>query len=49
MAEQRVASTPKTVESLVKAGFKVVVETGAGVGASFSDEQVKRGNLGVTC
>jgi len=35
--ERRVAQTPETVGKLVKAGFTVKVEKGAGLGASFSD------------
>jgi len=36
--ETRAAATPKTVEQLVKLGYDVVVEAGAGHGASFADE-----------
>jgi len=36
--ERRVAATPKTVEQLRKLGYTVVIETGAGAGASFDDE-----------
>jgi H+-translocating NAD(P) transhydrogenase subunit alpha len=35
--ELRVAATPDTVETMIKAGLQVVVETGAGDAASFSD------------
>jgi NAD(P) transhydrogenase subunit alpha len=35
--ERRVAATPETVGRLRKLGFDVLVETGAGVGASFND------------
>ncbi len=35
--ERLVAATPKTVAQLRKLGYDVVVESGAGVGASFSD------------
>ncbi|MGL5249987.1 MAG: Re/Si-specific NAD(P)(+) transhydrogenase subunit alpha, partial [Enterovibrio sp.] len=35
--ETRVAATPKTVEQLIKMGFKVVVEHSAGALASFDD------------
>ena len=35
--ERRVAQSPESVEKLVKAGFAVKVEKGAGVGSSFSD------------
>jgi NAD(P) transhydrogenase subunit alpha len=37
--ETRVASTPKTVEQLKKLGFDILVESGAGELASFTDEQ----------
>ena len=36
--ETRVAATPKTVEQLLKLGFTVAVESGAGHLASFDDE-----------
>ncbi|MEV6596302.1 Re/Si-specific NAD(P)(+) transhydrogenase subunit alpha [Actinoplanes sp. NPDC051346] len=36
--ERRVAATPATVTQLVKLGYDVVVEAGAGAGSSFSDE-----------
>ncbi|OJF14159.1 Re/Si-specific NAD(P)(+) transhydrogenase subunit alpha [Couchioplanes caeruleus] len=36
--ERRVAATPATVTELVKLGYDVVVEAGAGSGSSFSDE-----------
>jgi len=36
--EQRVASTPAVIEQLLKMGFSVSVETGAGSAANFSDE-----------
>ncbi len=36
--ESRVAATPKTVEQLLKLGFSVAVESGAGTAASFNDE-----------
>jgi NAD(P) transhydrogenase subunit alpha len=35
--ETRVAATPQTVGQLIKLGYEVVVEAGAGVGSSFSD------------
>jgi NAD(P) transhydrogenase subunit alpha len=35
--ESRVAAVPETVKKLVAAGFSVVVEAGAGLGASFQD------------
>ncbi|MBL8415117.1 MAG: Re/Si-specific NAD(P)(+) transhydrogenase subunit alpha [Propionivibrio sp.] len=36
--EKRVASVPEVVEKLIKLGFKVAVESGAGDAANFSDE-----------
>jgi NAD(P) transhydrogenase subunit alpha len=36
--ERRVAATPATVAQLVKLGYDVVVQSGAGEGSSFSDE-----------
>ncbi|MDR7121324.1 Re/Si-specific NAD(P)(+) transhydrogenase subunit alpha [Rheinheimera soli] len=36
--ETRVAATPATTEQLRKLGFTVLVETGAGTGAGFTDE-----------
>ncbi|MBT0569860.1 Re/Si-specific NAD(P)(+) transhydrogenase subunit alpha [Curvibacter sp. CHRR-16] len=36
--EKRVATVPDVVEKLIKLGFKVVVESGAGEQANFSDE-----------
>lgn len=35
--ENRVSLTPDNVETLIKAGFQVVIQSGAGVNASFSD------------
>lgn len=36
--ERRVAATPETVSRLQKLGFDVMVQAGAGLGASFTDE-----------
>lgn len=36
--ETRVAATPQTVGQLVKLGYRVAVETGAGAASSFSDD-----------
>ena len=36
--ESRVGATPKTVKRLIKQGFEVVIEKGAGAAANFSDE-----------
>jgi alanine dehydrogenase len=40
--EYRVAMMPVGVESLVKAGHEVMVETNAGVGSGFADEQYQK-------
>jgi len=43
-AETRVAATPKTVAQLIKLGYEVVVEEGAGLKASYPDsEYVEQG------
>ena len=36
--EKRVATVPEVAEKLIKLGFSVTVESGAGEGANFSDE-----------
>ena len=36
--EKRVAASPEVVAKLIAAGFEVIVETGAGAGASFTDD-----------
>jgi len=36
--EKRVATVPDVVEKLIKLGFKVAIESGAGEGANFSDD-----------
>ena len=36
--EKRVATVPEIVEKLIKLGFGVAVESGAGIAANFSDE-----------
>src|SRR5258705_716986 len=38
VGEKRVATVPEIVEQLIKLGFKVAVEAGAGEAANFSDE-----------
>lgn len=40
--ENRVASTPEVTEKIKKLGFSVLVETGAGAAADFSDEDFKK-------
>ncbi|NSX15193.1 Re/Si-specific NAD(P)(+) transhydrogenase subunit alpha [Cupriavidus taiwanensis] len=39
--ERRVAATPESVRELLKLGYQVVVETGAGQEASFSDDDYR--------
>ena len=39
--ERRVAAVPEVVEKLIKLGFMTSVESGAGEGANFSDEDYK--------
>jgi len=39
--ERRVATVPDVVQKLIKLGFRVVIETGAGDGAQISDEAFK--------
>src|SRR2546425_8211493 len=36
--ERRVALTPAAIPALTKAGLRIIVESGAGVGAGFDDE-----------
>ena len=36
--EKRVATVPEVVEKLIKLGFRVAVETGAGDAANFADD-----------
>ncbi|HXC07236.1 MAG TPA: NAD(P)(+) transhydrogenase (Re/Si-specific) subunit alpha, partial [Bacteroidia bacterium] len=38
LKENRVALTPDVVKELIKAGFEVLVESGAGINSFFSDE-----------
>ncbi|HSH66363.1 MAG TPA: NAD(P)(+) transhydrogenase (Re/Si-specific) subunit alpha, partial [Bacteroidia bacterium] len=38
LKENRVALTPDVVKDLVKKGFEVIVESGAGLNSFFSDE-----------
>ncbi|MFV2033256.1 MAG: Re/Si-specific NAD(P)(+) transhydrogenase subunit alpha [Gammaproteobacteria bacterium] len=42
VGEKRVASTPEVVERLIELGFEVIVESGAGAGANFSDQAYER-------
>src|SRR5215207_7532091 len=45
--ETRVAATPQTVGQLIKLGYDVVVETGAGAASSFSDAAFTEAGAGV--
>ncbi len=45
--ERRVAITPETVGRLLKLGFEVVIESGAGVGASFEDSAYAAAGVGI--
>ncbi|MDO5067072.1 MAG: Re/Si-specific NAD(P)(+) transhydrogenase subunit alpha [Propionibacteriaceae bacterium] len=40
--DTRVAATPRTVEQLIRLGYDVLVESGAGVRASFRDEDYQK-------
>lgn len=46
--ERRVALSPAGVEALVKQGFQVQVETGAGEESKFSDQQYKSAGATIT-
>lgn len=39
--ERRVATVPDVVEKLIKLGFSVAVQSGAGTGANFSDDDYR--------
>jgi NAD(P) transhydrogenase subunit alpha len=45
--EMRVATTPDVVAQLLKLGFTVAVESGAGAGASFDDEAYRKAGASV--
>ncbi len=45
--EKRVATTPGVVSDLIKLGYSVVVEQGAGEGASFNDESYRDAGAGI--
>ena len=45
--ETRVAATPKTVKQLLKLGFDVVIQSGAGLKASFQDEQYEEAGAAI--
>jgi H+-translocating NAD(P) transhydrogenase subunit alpha len=45
--ETRVAATPQTVGQLLKLGYEVVVESGAGAAASFADDAFTEAGAGI--
>ena len=45
--ESRVGATPKTVERLLKQGFEVSIQSGAGVKANYSDEAYKNSGANI--
>ncbi|MDA1188138.1 MAG: alanine dehydrogenase [Chloroflexi bacterium] len=45
--EQRIGLTPDKVDSVVKAGHKVIVESSAGLGAGFKDEDYTAAGAGI--
>jgi NAD(P) transhydrogenase subunit alpha len=45
--EKRVATVPEIVEKLIKLGFKVVVQSGAGDAANFSDDTYRAAGAGI--
>ena len=46
--EKRVATVPEVVEKLVKLGFRVAVESGAGDAANFADEAYRAAGAEIT-
>ena len=46
--EKRVAVSPDSIKKLIAMGFEVVVETGAGDGASFSDDVYQEAGASIT-
>ncbi len=45
LGEKRVATTPEAAEQLIKLGFTVSIESGAGVNADISDEAYKKAGV----
>jgi H+-translocating NAD(P) transhydrogenase subunit alpha len=45
--ERRVAASPDTVKRLVGQGHEIVIETGAGAGAAFTDEAYRAAGAGI--
>jgi len=48
VGEKRVAATPDVIEKLIKLGFEVVVESGAGTGAHFSNKAYEKAGARIT-
>jgi NAD(P) transhydrogenase subunit alpha len=48
VGEKRVATTPDVIEKLIKLGFEVVVESGAGTGAHFSNKAYENAGARIT-
>ena len=46
--EKRVAITPNVISKISKLGYKILVETGLGVNASFSDSDYENAGANVT-
>jgi NAD(P) transhydrogenase subunit alpha len=47
--EKRVAATPETTEKLIKLGFKVIIESNAGAGIFYTDEDYRSARCGSYC
>ena len=45
--ESRVAATPQSVKELIKAGYKVNIETGAGTNSFISDDNFKKAGANI--
>lgn len=45
--ERRVATTPAAVEKLIRLGYEVTVETGAGEAADYSDDTYREAGAGI--
>ena len=46
--EKRVAASPEMIVKLVAAGFEVIVEPGAGIGASFNDDVFRQAGAAIS-
>lgn len=47
--EQRVAATPKTVNRLLKQGFKVYIQKGAGQKSQYSNKEYEEAGANLLC